>query len=78
MKIPIGSGAYIEPDEGPRDTRFHRRVLSIEPIEGTRSGNRVALDCGHCVQTFGDLTHAAGVVLCTQCRDYAEEKGGKP
>lgn len=64
----------IEPDAGPRDTVYHKRIIDIKPIPNTRSGNVCTLECGHVVQTFGSLLPAQGVVLCTQCRD----EGMKP
>jgi hypothetical protein len=70
MKIALDNGgSYLEPDEGPRTTRYHKRILRIERILGTRSGHNVTLECGHGVQAFGDLRHAEGVILCTKCRD---------
>ena len=73
MKIALDSGgSYLEPDDGPRDSRYHMRIVRIEPIPGTRTGNDVVLECGHRVQTFGNLEHAGGVVLCTKCRDLDE------
>jgi hypothetical protein len=73
MKIDLGHGAYLEPDEGPRNTPFHKRIVRVERIPNTRVGNNVILECGHRVQTFGDLTHAAGLVLCTECRDSEQQ-----
>jgi hypothetical protein len=72
MKIGVGRGDYIEPDEGPRNTRYHMRIVRVEPIANTKTGNNVTLACGHGVQTFGDLTHAEGRILCTKCRDLDE------
>jgi hypothetical protein len=72
LKIDLGGGAYLEPDEGPRDSAFHKRIVKTRPIPGTRSGNTCTLECGHQVQTFGKLDHAGGVALCTQCRDAAD------
>jgi hypothetical protein len=70
MKIGLDSGGgYLEPDEGPRDTRFHMRILRAEPIANTRAGYNLTLECGHGVQAIGNLAHAGGVVLCTKCRD---------
>jgi hypothetical protein len=69
MKIDLGRGAYLEPDEGPRDTPYHQRIICVTPIPNTRVGNYLELACGHRVMTFGKLEHAAGVVLCTECRD---------
>ena len=65
-------GSYLEPDEGPRNSRFHMRIVRLERIPGTRTGHNVTLECGHGVQTFGDLRYSSGVVLCTKCRDLAE------
>lgn len=61
----------IEPDTQPRDTAWHRKIVSFKPIQRTRSGNWLKLECGHIVQSFGSLAHAEGRVLCTQCRDAA-------
>lgn len=70
-KIALDNGgSYLEPDEGPRNTRYHMRIVRIERIPNTRTGNNVTLECGHGVQTFGDLGHADGVVLCAKCRDF--------
>lgn len=69
MKVALGSGAFLEPDEGPRTSFFHKRIVSTKPIPNTQSGRVVNLECGHRVMTFGNLEHAGGVVLCTQCRD---------
>lgn len=73
-KIPLGGGAYIEPDEGPRTSRFHKKIARIDPITGTRTGNWIVLECGHTVQAFGRIAHADGVILCTACRDWEEGK----
>jgi ribosomal protein L37E len=62
----------IEPDLGPRTTTHHKKIVSVTPIPGTISGNICHLECGHVVQTFGSLSHAQGVVLCTECRDQEE------
>jgi hypothetical protein len=32
MKIDLGRGAYLEPDEGPRNTRWHMRIERSERI----------------------------------------------
>lgn len=69
MKIPLPGGDYLEPDDGPRDTLFHRRILRAEPIPHTRAANLLHLDCGHTAMAFGDLKLAGGVVLCQVCRD---------
>lgn len=69
MKIALGGGAYMESDEAPRNTRWHKRIVRAEKIANTRVGHNLVLECGHRVQAFGHLQNAAGVVLCTQCRD---------
>jgi hypothetical protein len=73
MKVDLGHGCSLEPDEEPRNSPFHKRIVRQEPIRNTRAGHNVTLECGHGVQTFGDLTHAGGVVLCTKCRDLEEQ-----
>ena len=73
MKIDLGHGAYLEPDEEPRNTKHHRRIVRVERIWETRVGHWCDLDCGHRVMTFGSLAQAGGVLCCTQYRD-AEEK----
>ena len=75
MKIDLGHGQFLEPDEGPRDTPFHKRIVRTKPIPNTRVGRWCVLECGHVVMTFGTLDalqRAGGVVLCTQCRDLSE------
>lgn len=76
MKIYCGAGAYLESDEGNRHTAFHRRILRVERIPNTLVGNWIDLECGHRAQAFGDLRHAAGVVLCTACRDREQVQYG--
>jgi len=74
MKIDAGGGAFIEDDEGDRDTPFHMRVMRVTPVPNTRQGNYLDLACGHRVMSFGDLELLDGLVLCTACRDAAEAK----
>ena len=69
MKIDLGHGATLQPDEEPRGSRFHRKIIETTRIAGTRSGHRLKLECGHVVRAFGNLAHAGGSVLCTECRD---------
>jgi len=72
MKIELGGGAYLEPDEGPRDTWFHKRIVQSEKIPNTKSGRTAILECGHRIMMFGNIERAGGVALCTQCRDGAQ------
>lgn len=69
MKISLGADSYLEPDEEPRNSPYHMRIVKAEAIPNTRSGNNVTLECGHRVQTFGDFRRFRGIVMCTQCRD---------
>lgn len=62
----------LEPDTGERDTRYHQRIVSIQPIRNTLSGHVVTLACGHKVHAYGSLANLEGVVLCTACRDNDE------
>lgn len=71
MKIDLGYGATLEPDEGPRDTPFHKRIVSTQRIPNTQTGRQALLECGHLVMAFGNIEHANGVALCTKCRDEA-------
>lgn len=64
----------IEPDLPPRNSPYHRRIISFEPIPGTRSGNILTLECGHRVQGWGDLNRVEGRVMCAQCKNAAEPK----
>ena len=66
MTIDLGAGVYR--DEEPRDTQYHKRIVRAARIAGTRAGHNLDLECGHHVQSFGDLAYANGVVLCAQCR----------
>jgi hypothetical protein len=72
MRTQLPGGGYIEPDPEPRQSEFHRRIVRQTRISGTLTGNDVWLECGHAVRTFGDLSKANGVVLCTRCRDTAK------
>lgn len=73
MKIGLDSGgSYLEPDDGPRDTRFHKRIVRVEKIHNPQfksEWHNVTLECGHGVTVIGKLEHAGGVALCTKCRD---------
>ena len=73
MKIDLGGGVYMEPDEPPRDSQWHKRIVGSRPIANTRSGNWCELECGHRVMTFGNLELGGGFVLCTKCRDGSHE-----
>jgi hypothetical protein len=72
MKIDFGNGVYLEPDGDPRNSPWHKRIVAVRSIPSTRAGHFLDLECGHRAMAFGDLKHAAGVVLCTQCRDCEE------
>lgn len=62
----------IEPDDRARGlSRYHKRIVKTARIARTRSGHVCELECGHSVQTFGDLKHTAGFVLCVECRNEA-------
>lgn len=78
MKIPVGGGCFIEPDEGPRNTVFHKQIKRVRRIPHTRSGHMLVLECGHEVMSFGDLSRTGGVALCTECRDNATEPSWTP
>ena len=70
VRIPVGGGGYIEPDEGPRNSPYHMKNYDDPKYsQHARSGHHLRLECGHEVQTFGDLSHCGGVILCTTCRD---------
>lgn len=71
MKTDLGGGAYLEPDEEPRNTTYHKRIIRVTRIPNTKVGHRAVLECGHEVMMFGNLTYADGVALCTRCRDEA-------
>lgn len=58
----------ITPDPEPRNTRWHKKIVSVERIPGTKNGHYVKLECSHRIMTFGDIEKANGVVLCDQCR----------
>lgn len=73
MKIALDSGgSYLEPDDGPRNSRFHMRIMRVEVIQGMRAGRNLILECGHGVTVIGSLAHAGGRILCTKCRDLEE------
>lgn len=60
-------GINLEPDLEPRHTPWHKRIVNAVPIPNTKTGNVCYLECGHVVQTYGNLENAQGRVLCTQC-----------
>ena len=77
MKIALDSGgSYLEPDEGPRNTRYHMRILRTEPVPSPvpnmPNRHQLVLECGHGVLTIGNLAHAGGRIFCTKCRDLEE------
>lgn len=61
----------LEPDPAPRKSQWHKRIVGTRPIPNTRTGHYLRLECGHWVQTFGDLDLLQGRVLCTECREAA-------
>jgi hypothetical protein len=72
MEINPGNYAiHLEPDRQSRASEWHKAIMSIAPILGTKSGHNIRLSCGHYVQTFGDLNLLDGVILCVRCRDNA-------
>jgi len=71
MKIPLPGGGFVEPDDGRRDTAFHKRIVRTERLAQFRNGHMIDLECGHRVMTFGNLEHAGGVLLCSQCKAAA-------
>jgi len=71
-RIDLGHGAYLEPDDGPRDSRWHVKIERTQRMPNTRAGHWLYLACGHRSIAFGNLDYAGGVVLCTQCRDRDE------
>ena len=74
MIIDFGHGLYAEPDSGPRDTPFHKRIAKNAPIPNTRAGHKVVLECGHMAYVFGNMEQTNGVILCVECRDLGEQK----
>jgi hypothetical protein len=69
LTIPLPGGGYLEGDSGSRDSLFHRKIVSSTRIPNTRTGQDHLLECGHHVQSYGDLSAADGWLLCTECRD---------
>jgi hypothetical protein len=57
----------LTPDPPPRNSRWHKRIVTITPIPNTRTGNTLELECGHVVQSFGNLGRVDGVVRCDRC-----------
>jgi hypothetical protein len=62
-------GIRLEADKGK--TIYHRRIVSMQPIPHTKSGNNCTLSCGHRVQTYGRIDPLQ-LYLCTECRDAAK------
>jgi hypothetical protein len=65
MKPPL----LVAPDPAPRQSRWHRRILHVTPIAGTRSGHYLELECGHRPMAFGALSHLDGRALCLECKE---------
>ena len=75
MKIELGGGGgFFEPDEGPRNTRIHRRIVRTARIPNTKCGYWLELECGHRVMGFGKLERTEGIVRCDYCRAEEIEK----
>lgn len=72
----LGGGAYMigEKPGDPRDTKHHKKIIASEHIEGTHSGHRLKLECGHTFTVYGDPARLQGVVLCLRCMEehYAD------
>ena len=49
VKIDLGGGQYLEPDEGPRNSRFHMRIMMIKNIPtrapATTCASNAAMRC---------------------------------
>ena len=75
MKYDLPGGRYMYPDQDPRDTIFHKRVLRAERVPNTRVGHWLDLECGHRVMAFGRLELIGGVVLCDQCLANSRKVG---
>lgn len=77
-RIHLGGGAYLEPDDNPRDTRFHKKIRRIiKTIPNTKTGFMLELECGHRVMSFGNLAHANGVLYCVACRELEVTKASE-
>jgi|SRR5581483_3925251 len=63
----------FEPDLPPGDTEFHKRIVATVPMEGSRTGKHITLECGHEVLSFGDVSHTGGRVLCLECMKAAAQ-----
>ena len=71
MELDFGYGWYTEPKHDPRDSEWHKQIVRVRPVTGSRKGHMLYLSCGHRCMAHGDLLEAAGVVLCRECRDMA-------
>jgi len=67
MRINIG-GSFIEPDEGPRNTIFHRRIVREEEVVNMPCAKVLLLDCGHRVVAIGRVELCEGRVFCLYCK----------
>ncbi len=63
-------GINLEPDTGPGP--YHRAIAFSAPIPNTKTGQRHVLQCGHYIQTFGNIALANGKVFCQQCKDLTQ------
>lgn len=62
----------LEPDPEPRNTKFHKKIARYKSVPDHPNRHYILLECGHFCLVFGKLSHAEGVVLCTDCRDMEE------
>jgi hypothetical protein len=61
--ISLGPGMWMHPDDGDRNTPYHRRILRVESIQGAPPIARVlVLDCRHTVGYIADPAHLEGRV----------------
>jgi hypothetical protein len=70
MKIQFPFGSYFEPDHGPGNSPFHKRIVHMAPVQETRDALMLDLECGHKALAFGgDIKQLSGVLFCMQCQD---------
>jgi hypothetical protein len=61
----------IQPDPEPRESRFHKKIISVQDMPATRSGHVLTLECDHRPMVFGPVDILNGVAFCHACAAYA-------
>jgi hypothetical protein len=76
--MPPAREISITPDPLPRNTEWHRRIVSTTRMKGYRNAHQLDLECGHYAFTFGDPANLEGKAHCEQCVKNAAKERNAP